>query len=228
MRIIEGFAGAALLALAGCGSGAGANQAGGANRAGGAAQVDAVRERPIPCTVQAHGMSAVIQSMREQPQKAPCDNSVDPQRIALDELIRIIPDQHPSFYYILASRLFEANRGDEGVFYFYAGQLRYRIRLACHPDLPPDTEPALLASLQEEVGRPVNEYAGGDPDAWAAAIEHARDWDAATRNGYEPKAPCQAQIADQHAGMTALIAQIRANKDQIRAQRRANGLLTRR
>jgi len=218
MRVNLALAGAAMLGLASCGSGPGAKDA------NGQAQADAVRERPIPCTVQAHGISAVERSLREQPERAPCDSSVDPQRVALDELIRIIPDQHPAFYYILASRLFAANRKDEAVFWFYAGQLRYRIRLACHPDLPPGTEPALLASLQEEVGRPINEYVGADPDAWAAAIERARDWDAQTRNGYEPKAPCEAQIADQHGGMTALIAQIRANRDQIRAERRANGL----
>jgi hypothetical protein len=218
MRMIEIIAGAALLALSGCGAAPNAN---GSNDA---AQADAVRERPIPCTVQAHGMGAVLGATAGKPEATPCDNSVDPQHIPLDELIRIIPDQHPSFYYILASRLFAANRKDEAVFWFYAGQLRYRIRLACHPDLPPDTEPALLASLQEEVGRPINEYAGADPDAWAAAIARARDWDAQTRNGYEPKAPCQAQIADQRSGMGALIAQIRENKDRIRAERRVNGL----
>ena len=58
---------------------------------------------------------------------------------------------------LLASRLLAANRKDEAVFWFYAGQLRYRIRLACHPELQPDTEPALFASLQEEVGRPIND-----------------------------------------------------------------------
>jgi hypothetical protein len=218
MRIILIPANIVLLALAGCGS------APGANGTNGAAQADAPRERPIPCTVQAHGISAVEHSLREQPERTPCDNSVDPQHIALDELIRIVPDQHPAFYYVLASRLFAANRKDEALFWFYAGQLRYRIRLACRPDLPQGTEPALLASLQEEVGRPINEYAGADPDAWAAAIARARDWDAQTRNGFEPKAPCQAQIADQRNGMAALIAQIRQNKDRIRAERRANGL----
>jgi hypothetical protein len=218
----KGYAGAILLALAGCGS------APGANGSGDAAQADAVRERTIPCTVQAHGISAVERSLRAQPERPPCDNSVDPRQIALDELIRIIPDQHPAFYYVLASRLFAADRKDEAVFYYYAGQLRYRIRLACHPDLPPGTEPALLASLQEEVGTTINGYAGGDPDAWASAITRARDWDARTRNGYEPKAPCQAQIADQRSGMAALIEQIRQSRDQIRAERRANGLPNRR
>ena len=221
MRTIVSGSAALALALAACNKGTAANQS--ANQMASAPGADAASERPIPCTVQAHGMGAVIGDAGK-PGAAACDNSVDPQHIGLDELIRIIPDQHPSFYYILASRLLAANRKDEAVFWFYAGQLRYRIRLACHRDLPPDVEPALFASLQEEVGRPVNEYAGADPAAWAAAIEQARDWDTRTRNGYEPKAPCQAEIADQRGGMGALIDHIRQNTDQIRAQRRANGL----
>lgn len=224
MRIVEAIAGAALLALAGCDGRTGANRSGGANHNEGVAQADAAGERPIPCAVLAHGMGAVIGAAAGKPESAPCDNSVDPEHLALDALIRIIPDQHPAFYYILARRLYQANRKDEAVFWFYAGQLRYRIRLACHPNLAPDVEPALFGALQEEVGRLVNEYAGADPDAWAAAIARARDWDAQTRNGFEPKAPCRTQIEDQRGGMGALIAQIRENGDRIRAERRANGL----
>jgi hypothetical protein len=206
------------LALAGCGAGAAPNTA------TADAGADAAREKPIPCSVQAHGMGAVVGSFRERPGRPACDSSVDPQRVALDELIRIIPDQHPSFYYVLASRLFQANRRDEAVYWFYAGQLRYRIRLACHPDLAPDTEPALFGSLQETVGRPINEYAGADPRAWAAAMERALAWDAATHNGFEPKAPCQAAIADQRGGMGQLIAHVRANEAQLRRDRAAAGL----
>lgn len=210
---------AALLALAlglfGCGAGAGGNNIAADTRA------DATREKAIPCSVQAHGISAVIGGLRERPA---CDGSVDPQRLALDELIRIIPDQHPAHYYVLASRLFQANRRDEAVFYFYAGQLRYRIRLACHPDLAPDTEPALFGSLQETVGRRINEHAGADPRAWAAAMERALAWDAATHNGFEPKAPCRAAIADQRGGMGGLIAHVRQNEAQIRRDRAAAGL----
>lgn len=205
----------ALLAMAGCGAGAGSNNVAADSRA------DATREKAIPCSVQAHGMGAVVGGQRERPA---CDNSVDPQRIALDELIRIIPDQHPAFYYILASRLFEANRKDEAVDWFYAGQLRYRIRLACHPNLAPDIEPALFGSLQETVGRRINEHAGGDPRGWAATMERALAWDAATRNGFEPKAACRAQIAEQRRGMGELIAHVRTNEAQLRRERAANGL----
>lgn len=174
--------------------------------------------------MQAHGFGDVL---REAPEPAECDDSVDPQTIPLDALIRVIPDQHPAFYYTLAARLFAANRKDEAVFWMYAGQLRYRIRLTCHPGLRPDIEPALYGSLQETVGRTINEYAGGDPAAWAAGVERARNWDAETRNGFEPKAPCAAAIAQQREGMGRLIEQLRADPDAIRRMRTQNGLPSR-
>jgi len=185
---------------------------------------EASQQRPIPCSVQAHGITEVERTLRHQPERPPCDDSVDPQTMNLDELIRIIPAQHPASYYILATRLFEANRKDEAVFWFYAGQLRYRTRLACHPELPPGTEPALFASLQEVAGGPINEHAGADPDAWAAAMQRALDWDERTPNGFEPKAPCSAAIADQRGGLATLIDYVRRNKDSIRAERAARGL----
>ena len=209
------------LVLAGCGAGATGNNVAADTRA------DATRERQIPCSVRAHGMGAVVGTLRERPERPACDSSVDPQRVALDELIRIVPDQHPSFYYVLAARLFQANRKDEAVYWFYAGQLRYRILLACHPNLAPDTEPALFGSLHETIGRQINEYASADPGAWVATMERALAWDAATHNGFEPKAPCRAAIADQRSGMGGLIAHVRQNEAQIRRDRAAAGLPTR-
>jgi hypothetical protein len=211
----RGYVALIVLALAGCRA-----EASGGNVAADR-QVDATREKAIPCSVQAHGFGGVL---REAPARAECDDGVNPQTVGLDALIRIVPDSHPAFYYVLAARLFQANRKDEAVLWFYAGQLRYRIRLACHPDLAPDTEPALFGSLQETVGRQINEYAGADPRAWAATMERALAWDAATHNGFEPKAPCRAAIADQRGGMSGLIAHVRANEAQIRRDRAANGL----
>lgn len=185
---------------------------------------EATAQRPIPCSVQAHGITEVERNLRHQPQRPPCDDSMDPNTAPLDTLLRTIPAQHPSFYYVLAARLFAADRKDEAVFWFYAGQLRYRIRLACHPDLPPGAEPALFASLQETVGTQINEHAGADPDAWAAAMQRALDWDERMANGFEPKAACAAQITDQRGGLATLIDYVRRNKDQIRTERAARGL----
>jgi len=108
--------------------------------------------------------------------------------------------------------------------WFYAGQLRYRIRLACHPELAPDGEPALFASLQETAGRPINEYLGGDPETWAAVMTRALDWDERTANGFEPKAACAAAVAEQRQGLGELVNHVRQNADQIRAERQARGL----
>jgi len=214
---MRGLAALAFLSVAACGAGAGNNAA----AAGNSAQADATREKLLPCSVQAHGFGLVL---REAPEPAECDDSVDVQTIGLDELIRIIPDQHPAFYYTLAARLFAANRRDEALFWFYAGQLRYRIRLTCHPNLRADIEPALFGSLHETVGRQINEYAAADPAAWAAGMERALAWDAETRNGFEPKAPCTTQIAQQRDGLGQLIRHVRENPDALRRQRAANGL----
>ena len=227
MRI--GYGAALAVLLAGCNGAAGGNDATAGNGAAAGNMLhttsdrrpDAAREKPIPCSVQAHGMGGAL---REAPQPAACDDSVDPQTIALDELIRIVPDQHPAFYYILANRLFAANRREEAVFWLYAGQLRYRIRLSCHPDLRPDIEPALFGSLHETVGRQINEYAFGDLPALLATLERALAWDAATHNGFEPKAPCATAITQQRQGMGQLVAQVRDNGDELRRQRAANGL----
>ena len=209
---MRGLAALALLAAAACGD----------NRAAtNTAEADAPREKLLPCSVQSYGFGDVL---RDAPEPAECDDGIDPQTVALDQLIRTIPDQHPAFYYTLARRLFAANRAEEAVFWFYAGQLRYRIRLSCHPNLRPDIEPALFASLQETIGRPLNEHAGVDPAAWAATLERVLAWDAATRNGFEPKTACAAAIARQREGLGQLIAQLRADPDAIRRQRAANGL----
>src|SRR5262245_1763464 len=69
-----------------------------------------------------------------------------------------IEQNHPAAYYILASKLFAEGKKEEAVFWFYAGQLRYRFYLKAMPGLDPSGDPALFASLSETVGRPLNEY----------------------------------------------------------------------
>jgi len=51
----------------------------------------------------------------------------DPATLSIEQLRSTIENQHPSGFYILAAKLFAAGKKDEAVFWFYAGQLRYRI-----------------------------------------------------------------------------------------------------
>src|SRR5579872_3010843 len=50
----------------------------------------------------------------------------DAETEALDRLIADAPHEHPLAMMVLAHRLFNAGRKDEGVFWFYLGQLRWR------------------------------------------------------------------------------------------------------
>ena len=79
----------------------------------------------------------------------------DPTKKTPEQLKKGIENQHPATYYILAQKLFESGKKDEAVFWFYAGQLRYRFHLLANPNLEPSGDPALFASLSEVIGRPV-------------------------------------------------------------------------
>ena len=96
----------------------------------------------------------------------------DPATLSIEQLRSTIENQHTSGFYILAEKLFAAGKKDEAVFWFYAGQLRYRVYLLVNKDkLEPSGDPAVFASLSEEIGRPLNEYAFGDIPQLAKTID---------------------------------------------------------
>jgi hypothetical protein len=135
-----------------------------------------------------------------------------------------IEDAHPATYYILASKLFRDGKADEAVFWFYLGQLRYRVHLTARKGLDPSDDPALFSSLSEVVGRPLNEYAFGDLSRLIQTIDEVLRWDASHPNGFTPKREFAAAHADIRAGLVRLQDHVRQNGDQIRKQRAANGL----
>ncbi len=135
-----------------------------------------------------------------------------------------IEQQHPVAYWVLAQKLFEAGQNDEAVFWFYVGQLRYRFHLTASPDLDPSGDPALFASLMEGLGRPLNEYAFGDLPALQATLERVLGWDEQTENGFTSRTKEAEAWKGTREGLGGLIEYIRANGDDIRTQRTANGL----
>ncbi len=135
-----------------------------------------------------------------------------------------IENKHPAAYYILAQKLFNEAQRQEAVFWFYAGQLRYRVYLTCHPDLPPDGDPALFGTLSEKIGRPLNLYAFGDVPALTATLRRVLEWDRQTPNGYTPKGQCADAVRLQRAGLNDLRLMVADGADHIRKTRRENGL----
>lgn len=144
----------------------------------------------------------------------PVDPSFSPESAGIET-------QHPADYFRLASQLFSAGKKDEAVFWFYAGQLRFRARLATHPELPRDGEPALFASLFETIGPPINQYAFGDIPGLARVIDRVLAWDAARADPFSVPGPARAGVAN---GLRAMKADMLARADTIRAQRASRGL----
>lgn len=141
-----------------------------------------------------------------------------------EQLKKGIENQHPATYYVLAKKLFESGKQDEAVFWFYAGQLRYRFHLMANPNLDPSGDPALFASLSEVIGRPLNEYAFGDLKALDATLDKVLTWDKATPNGFTSTKTHQAEWIKTRDGLGSLRKYLAENGDSIRAQRKANGL----
>ena len=146
---------------------------------------------------------------------------------SIEQAIAQAPELPPVGLYQLAARLFAAGRRDEAVTWFYIAQIRSRFRLAATPDLPPDGEPALYASLMDTLGTLINQWAFGDIDRVAAQMQDALDWDAAHANAATPKAAHPAALEQVRGGLVALRAGVLADKDRIRRQRLANGLMNR-
>jgi hypothetical protein len=140
------------------------------------------------------------------------------------QMIASIEREHPAAYYELAIQLFREGKEDEAVFWFYTGQIRYRARLATHPELRRDGEPALFGSLSEVVGRPINQHAFGDIPKLAETIDRALAWDAAHKDPFSPNGAARENV---RAGLAEMKRQTLARADEIRATRVKNGLKNR-
>lgn len=138
---------------------------------------------------------------------------------------RGLSGQHPAAYYKRAIIVFQTGAKDDAVFLFYLGQLRYRTHLAARgANLKPDADPALFASLSDVVGRPINEWAFGDIPQLSRTIDAVLAFDAANPDTFTPAAAYAKAHTSIRAGLAAMKTQLLASADDIRAQRRKNGL----
>ncbi|WP_189367448.1 hypothetical protein [Tateyamaria omphalii] len=125
--------------------------------------------------------------------------------------------------YSRAAELFNEGQRVRAGCVMYRGQFRARVMLLADPNQSPDGGPALFASLNETVAKPINQWLGGDRDDWIAALKCARAWAAQNDDPDYPRRRHGAIHADVLAGLDELIAAI-PSKSELRAQRRAAGL----
>src|SRR5262245_22651332 len=149
----------------------------------------------------------------------------NPATLSIEQLRSGIENQHPAYFYILAEKLFAAGKKEEAVFWYYAGQLRYRVYLLVNKNkLEPSGDPAVFASLSEEIGRPINEYAFGDIPQLAKTIDAVLAWDQSHSNPLTPREKYRSQYGQIVAGLTHMRDEVVRKADSIRKTRAANGL----
>lgn len=146
------------------------------------------------------------------------------KKLPTAEIEKQLPDEHPSSYYLYASRLFSQGQKDDAVFWFYVGQLRYRIHLKAHPELDPTGDPAVFSSLSATMGRKINEYAGGNVKDWVKAIDKALKWDEHNANGFTSKKKYSAVHKEIRSGLKSMRDQVESETDTIHANRKKAGL----
>ena len=141
------------------------------------------------------------------------------------ELIAGITKQEPAYYYLLAARLLKEGRRDDAVFWYYAGQLRWRYYALANPEKVSGSEAsALMGAFHHSLGTPINEYAYGDLEKYRQTIADVIRWDEENPNEYCPKEGVQKERAEVLDGLRQLSQSTIDNADEIRKTRTANGL----
>nr|WP_314074130.1 hypothetical protein [uncultured Roseococcus sp.] len=136
--------------------------------------------------------------------------------------------QHPSAYYIEATRLLGQGAPDDAVFLFYLGQLRFRTHLTARPERGRAGDGPLFGSLSESVGRPINEYAFGDLPALLATLDAVLAYDRQVPDRFTPPSEFPEAHRQVREGMAAFRENVASRQEEIRRQRQANGLENRR
>lgn len=146
----------------------------------------------------------------------------------LDSLIKDMDHRHPVAMFFLAKRLLDAGRGDEAIFWFYLGQLRWRAHLRHNNDtyVGPFSggEAATFSRLFETIAPEINEYAFGDVPASVAMMRKVLDWDAVHPDDFTPPGKDR---DDERKGLEKLAAMMLSRQDDIRASRAKRGLANR-
>jgi hypothetical protein len=139
------------------------------------------------------------------------------------EIERQLPNANPLNYFLYAGRLFKDGENDKAVFWYHAGELRFKFLLLAHPS-PPDAGQALFESMQATVGQPISLYAGADTKKWVDQINAVLLWDASTPNGFTSKEQYRRQWNDSRSWLVKVRDQILAHADEIQKRHAQQGI----
>ncbi len=106
------------------------------------------------------------------------------KREMAEEVIAHSDRYAPPVLFALSSELAGEGRRDEGMFWFYAGQLRTRFDINRCAD---QTVADIASLLTEKFGKSINSYAFKDPAKLKAVIQRVIEWDTRTPHNYDQR-----------------------------------------
>jgi hypothetical protein len=105
-----------------------------------------------------------------------------------------IQNKAPATYFALATELFRQGNKEEAAFWYYVGELRYRLFLLTKAKSSEfGDESAHFWFLSQSVGQSIYEHADRHSGQLTRAIDRALAWDMEQPNGYTPKSEFRAQ-----------------------------------
>ena len=139
-------------------------------------------------------------------------------------------------FYQAAATTYKNKPGQEAVMWLYIG--KFRARIVSRFDADPTGTAALTGSLNEVIGRPINEFAGSDKDMWLRATDAAIAWiranpytmaqlqtDLGNQKMTVTPADLQSAIADDMTGLMKLRDMIAAlDPAELKRQRQESGI----
>lgn len=90
----------------------------------------------------------------------------------------------PVIFYVLSNQLFAQGKKDEAAFWFYAGQLRARYDANRCADV---SAREAVAVLNQQYGRPINQYTFQHVDMLEILIPKVVEWDRLTPHDYDQR-----------------------------------------
>lgn len=141
----------------------------------------------------------------------------------LDSLIQNAEHAPPITLVLLAKRLYDVDRRDEAVFWFYVGQLRWRACLIQSRNCDGQT----FSRLFETVGPDINQYAFRTIPAFSSMVESVLAWDASHHDDYVTDTAAKEQARE---GLRDLItytqehaAELTARQEELAREEAARG-----
>jgi hypothetical protein len=132
--------------------------------------------------------------------------------------VKKLDKKHPSGYFLVIGEAEKRAKYDDAAFLYYLAILRYKYYNRANPKYEASGDGALLASLKNMAGEPINMYLKTNIDNFVAVLKCSGDYFANHDYRFYLRAKSPANYDSAATLYTALISDIQTNREKYRKQ----------